>query len=487
MNKKEAMETDAGQVLPATPERRQGDSVALSAFFDGHPVATFAIDTDHVVTHWNSACEQLLGFTAAEMVGTRDHWKAFYMQPRACLADLLVADDIALGENDRYLGKLKRSSVIPGAYEAEDFFAHIGPDGHWLHFTAAPLRDRQGRLVGAIETLRDVSERRFAELALRKAHDNLEHLVAERTAQLAEMNERLADDIRQRQIADLELRERNLALTELNSKLSLAQQKLLQSEKLASIGQLAAGVAHEINNPIGYVHSNLGSLQEYLRSLFTVIEAYERALRAPDPKALIPEIDDIRNRFDIDFISRDLPQLMAESREGIERVTRIVRDLKDFSYSGRDESWKLVDLHSGLESTINIIWNELKYKVTLQREFGQLPLVECLPSELNQVYMNLLLNAGHAIAERGTITVRTGVDGDHVWVEFEDTGGGISPELRQRIFDPFFTTKPVGSGTGLGLSISYSIVNKHHGRIDLDSTPGVGSRFRLVLPIKQPR
>ncbi len=265
------------------------------------------------------------------------------------------------------------------------------------------------------------------------------------------------------------------------------QEKLLQSEKMASIGQLAAGVAHEINNPIGYVHSNLGSLQEYLRSLFTVIEAYERALRAPDPKALIPEIDDIRDRLDIDFISRDLPQLMAESREGIERVTRIVRDLKDFSYSGRDESWKLVDLHSGLESTINIIWNELKYKVHLVREFGQLPLVECLPSELNQVYMNLLLNAGHAIAERGTITVRTGVDGDTVWVEFEDTGGGISPELRQRIFDPFFTTKPVGSGTGLGLSISYSIINKHHGRIDLDSTPGVGSRFRLVLPIKQPR
>jgi len=284
-----------------------------------------------------------------------------------------------------------------------------------------------------------------------------------------------------------ELQQRHAELRQAYLRLNGTQEKLLQSEKMASIGQLAAGVAHEINNPIGYVHSNLGSLQEYLRSLFTVIEAYERALRAPDPKALIPEIDDIRNRFDIDFISRDLPQLMAESREGIERVTRIVRDLKDFSYSGRDESWKLVDLHAGLESTINIIWNELKYKVTLHREFGQLPLVECLPSELNQVYMNLLLNAGHAIAERGTITVRTGVDGDTVWVEFEDTGGGISPELRQRIFDPFFTTKPVGSGTGLGLSISYSIINKHHGRIDLDSTPGEGARFRVVLPIKQPR
>ncbi len=284
-----------------------------------------------------------------------------------------------------------------------------------------------------------------------------------------------------------ELQQRHAELRQAYLRLNGAQEKLLQSEKMASIGQLAAGVAHEINNPIGYVHSNLGSLQEYLRSLFTVIEAYERALRAPDPKALIPEIDDIRDRLDIDFISRDLPQLMAESREGIERVTRIVRDLKDFSYSGRDESWKLVDLHAGLESTINIIWNELKYKATLQREFGQLPLVECLPSELNQVYMNLLLNAGHAIAERGTITVRTGQEGDQVWVEFEDTGGGISPELRQRIFDPFFTTKPVGSGTGLGLSISYNIINKHHGRIDVDSTPGEGARFRVVLPIKQPR
>jgi len=285
-----------------------------------------------------------------------------------------------------------------------------------------------------------------------------------------------------------ELQQRHAELRQAYLRLNGAQDKLLQSEKMASIGQLAAGVAHEINNPIGYVHSNLGSLQEYLRSLFTLIEAYERALRAPDPKALIPEIDDIRNRADIDFISRDLPQLMAESREGIERVTRIVRDLKDFSYSDRSESWKLVDLHAGLESTINIIWNELKYKVTLERRYGELPLVECLPSELNQVYMNLLLNAGQAIAERGTITVSTGMEGtDQVWIQLQDTGAGIPADLLQRIFDPFFTTKPVGSGTGLGLSISYGIINKHHGRIDVESAPGQGATFRIVLPVRQPR
>lgn len=298
----------------------------------------------------------------------------------------------------------------------------------------------------------------------------------------------LFHNIEGQQDYERELQQRHAELRQAYLRLNGAQDKLLQSEKMASIGQLAAGVAHEINNPIGYVHSNLGSLQEYLRSLFTLIEAYERALQAPDPKALIPEIDEIRNRADIDFISRDLPQLMAESREGIERVTRIVRDLKDFSYSDRSESWKMVDLHAGLESTINIIWNELKYKVTLERNYAELPLVECLPSELNQVYMNMLLNAGQAIVERGTITVTTGRDeAENVWIQFQDSGAGIAPDLLQRIFDPFFTTKPVGSGTGLGLSISYGIINKHHGRIDVESTPGQGASFRIVLPIRQPR
>ena len=296
----------------------------------------------------------------------------------------------------------------------------------------------------------------------------------------------LVHEIEGRKDYESQLLQRHAELRQAYLRLNGTQEKLLQSEKMASIGQLAAGVAHEINNPIGYVHSNLGSLQEYLRSLFTVIEAYERALHAPDPKQLLPEIEEIRTRLDIDFITRDLPQLLAESREGIERVTRIVRDLKDFSYSGRGESWRRVDLHAGLESTINIIWNELKYKVTLERRFAELPLVECLPSELNQVWMNLLLNAGHAIGERGNIAVATGQEGDMVWVECRDDGKGIAADVLKRIFDPFFTTKPVGSGTGLGLSISYSIVNKHHGRIDVDSTPGQGTAFRVWLPVNQP-
>ena len=274
---------------------------------------------------------------------------------------------------------------------------------------------------------------------------------------------------------------------ELNVRFNAAQEQLLQSEKLASIGQLAAGVAHEINNPIGYVHSNLGSLQEYVGNLFALIDVYERALRSADPHAMRSEIDATRERLDVDFISRDLPQLLTESRQGIERVTAIVRDLRDFSRSDREHAWRLADLHAGLDSTINIVWNELRYKARLEKHYGTLPMIECLQSELNQVFMNLLLNAGQAIDGEGVITVRTGHEPGQVWVEIGDTGSGIAPEMLQRIFDPFFTTKAVGKGTGLGLSISYGIVAKHHGRIEVDSAPQAGSRFRVILPVRQPQ
>src|SRR5690554_2437895 len=273
---------------------------------------------------------------------------------------------------------------------------------------------------------------------------------------------------------------------ELNVRLTAAQEKLLESEKLASIGQLAAGVAHEIYNPIGYVHSNLGSLQEYLSNLFALVDVYERALRAPDPLAMRAEVDAARERLDIDFISRDLPQLMTESREGVERVTRIVRDLKDFSRTDHETAWKLTDLHASLDSTLNIVWNELRYKAKLEKRYGDLPMVECLPSELNQVFMNLLLNAGQAIEEQGIISVSTGQGEGTVWIEIADTGNGIPPDMLQHVFDPFFTTKPVGTGTGLGLSISYGIVAKHDGRIEVESEPGDGTRFRVTLPVRRP-
>jgi two-component system, NtrC family, sensor kinase len=285
---------------------------------------------------------------------------------------------------------------------------------------------------------------------------------------------------------ETELRERNAELEIANAKLKGAQEQVVQSEKLASIGQLAAGVAHEINNPIGYVNSNLSTLQTYVSQLLTAIETLAAALSRKGGATTIAEVQEIRQRFDIDFLATDLPQLLIESREGIERVCKIVRDLKDFSRSDRGEAWVSADLQRGLESTLNIVWNELKYKAQIVKTFGDPPPIECLPSELNQVFMNILMNAGQAIKERGVITVSTGCSGDKVWVAIGDDGEGIPADVLPRIFDPFFTTKPVGSGTGLGLAISYGIIAKHHGTIEITSVPGQGTLLRIELPIKQP-
>jgi signal transduction histidine kinase len=282
-----------------------------------------------------------------------------------------------------------------------------------------------------------------------------------------------------------ELKRRHAELQQTYARLAGTQEQLLQSEKMASIGQLAAGIAHEINNPIGYVHSNLTSLREYARGLLELIAAYDEALQSTDPAAARAAIDAQRQRIDYDFVSSDLPQLLSESREGIERVRKIVQDLKDFSHVGRDDAWRKADLHKGLESTLNIVWNDLKYKAKVVKEYGELPLVECLPSELNQVFMNLLLNAGQAIGDRGVITLRTGASADEAWVSIGDSGPGIPEDVLPKIFDPFFTTKPVGQGTGLGLSISYSIVAKHHGRIEVASPPGGGAVFTVVLPVRR--
>ncbi len=296
----------------------------------------------------------------------------------------------------------------------------------------------------------------------------------------------LMNDVSVRAAREGELLRRHEELRRTYSRLAGAQEQLLQSEKMASIGQLAAGVAHEINNPIGYVHSNLGTLQEYVGSLFAMLQGYARAIQYDDPAASRESLRAMRERLDVDFIAVDLPQLLSESREGIERVTKIVQDLKEFSHVGREEEMRPSDLRRGLESTLNIVWNDLKYKVRVEKHYGELPLVECHLSEINQVFMNLLINAGQAIAERGTIMLATGTDEDEVWISVADSGCGIGEDELARIFDPFFTTKPIGSGTGLGLAIAYRIVAKHNGRIEVSSRKGAGSTFRVVLPVVQP-
>ena len=285
-----------------------------------------------------------------------------------------------------------------------------------------------------------------------------------------------------------ELLRANEELKQLNARLSDTQDKLMQSEKLASIGQLAAGVAHEINNPIGFIFSNFGTLERYLDDLFQMLSAYEQAEPALAGTAVGAQLKALREKVELDFLKEDIPSLMNESKDGITRVRNIVQNLKDFSRVDTSQEWVLADLHHGITSTLNIVNNEIKYKADVVKLFGEIPDIECLPSELNQVFMNLLVNAAHAIhAERGTITIRTGTEGGMVWVEVEDNGGGIAKENLGRIFDPFFTTKPVGKGTGLGLSLSYGIVKKHLGQIDVSSEIGVGTRFRVTLPVQHPQ
>lgn len=321
--------------------------------------------------------------------------------------------------------------------------------------------------------------------ALLDALHRLYHLVSQQSRDLAEMNLRLEEKVatRTRELteANNRLEAEQHELQRLLAKVDETQRQLLQSEKMAAIGQLAAGIAHEINNPVGFVHSNLSALKNYTTQLLALIDTYEA--NQPQSGPGCEAVKQARQAADFDFLREDLPALLKESEDGLARVTKIVRDLKDFSHVDESE-YQATDLNAGMESTLNVVWNELKYKAEVVREYGGIPLVECVPAQINQVFMNLLVNAAQAIEERGTITVRSGHDGDEVWMEVADTGKGIPPEIQKRIFEPFFTTKPVGKGTGLGLSLSYDIVvKKHGGRIDVSSVPGKGSTFRIGLPV----
>lgn len=268
-----------------------------------------------------------------------------------------------------------------------------------------------------------------------------------------------------------------------NARLGELQGQLLQSEKLASIGQMAAGVAHEINNPIGFVSSNFSTLKVYVDQLLELISVYEESeagLSAPVRERL----QAMKAEMDFDYLREDIRNLLLESQDGIVRVRKIVQDLKDFSRTTAGQEWVYADLRQCLESTLTIVNNEIKYKADVCREWGNIPDIECLPGQLNQVFLNLLVNAAQAMPEgkRGVITVRTGCDEESVWVEVADNGSGMAPEVRAKIFEPFYTTKPVGVGTGLGLSVSFGIVQRHGGAIEVSSELGVGTTFRVILP-----
>jgi two-component system, NtrC family, sensor kinase len=293
----------------------------------------------------------------------------------------------------------------------------------------------------------------------------------------------VARDITEQKRAEEALNQKNIELELAYADLKAAQSRILQQEKLASVGQLAAGIAHEINNPMGFIISNINTLNKYALKIWQYVDTMKEII---DSGPCGPEtgrtLEQSRNALKIDYIREDIVNLISESLEGAERVKKIVQDLKSFSRLDESE-YKTADINTGIESTINIVWNELKYKVDLTREYGTLPLTKCNMGQLNQVFMNILVNAAQAIESRGSILVKTWSDNGKIYVLISDTGCGMPKEVLKKIFEPFYTTKDVGKGTGLGLSIAYDIVKKHNGEIRAESEVGKGTAFTIIIPV----
>jgi two-component system, NtrC family, sensor kinase len=423
--------------VPAQASEPAESNVRLQYLIDNTPVIIYSsVPTgDFKMTFVSGNAQRVLGYKPEEMVADPNFW-----------FNHIHPDDIP------NIFSSLAGVFVDGQRTYEYRFRASDGRYVWMHDTLRLVRDANGNPVEVIGSLTDITDRKRMEETLKEKSEEQQQLI---------------------------------------KKLQEAHNQLLQSEKMASIGQLAAGIAHEINNPIGFVNSNMGTMRTYVDTLFDVVDGYELAIAsaAANPE-LKQRVAQLRKQADLEFLKEDTTALVKESIDGLKRVKDIVQSLKDFSHVGESD-WQIADLHHGLDSTLNIVNNEIKYKAKVVKEYdAALPQIKCLASQLNQVFMNLLVNAAHAIkesgAELGAIRVRTGHEAGWVWIEITDTGCGIPQENLNRIFEPFFTTKPVGSGTGLGLSLSYGIVQKHGGRIDVASQVGKGTRFTVRLPVAPP-
>ncbi len=281
-------------------------------------------------------------------------------------------------------------------------------------------------------------------------------------------------------------------IIELEDSKKKASRRLLQSEKMASIGQLAAGIAHEINNPIGFINSNIHTLTEYemdskeliaqYRSFAAEIKTEMTTQEGRD--TIVKKLNGIfafEEKIDINFMTDDISSLLKECREGIKHIKNIVKDLKSCAYNN-EPVFEYHDINNIMSSALNVVWNELKYSIVVTREYGDLPLVGCYSQLLSQVFINLLVNAGQAIEEKGEIQISTKAADKYIEISIRDTGEGIPAKDLSKIFDPFFTTKKVGAGTGLGLNVAYNIIKNHGGEINVESTIGIGTTFLIKLP-----
>lgn len=361
------------------------------------------------------------------------------------------------------------SNVFKNGSEASDLVIVKGGNGEetFRKVSCQPIRNESDDVFQVVVLAQDVTEDR------------------RKTQQIHLLNEQLMANT-------AKIENQNIELKNTLKQLENTQAQMIQSEKMASIGQLAAGVAHEINNPTGFISSNLKTLMDYQGDIAHLIENYRQFItdvsseefgdRIPEAlKQSAQKLSAIENDIDLEFLLDDIDDLIGDCREGTDRIKKIVMDLKDFAHPGEDKI-KSIDINKGLESTLNVVNNEIKYKATVKKELGDIPPVKGYPQQLNQVFMNILVNAAQAIEKKGEIVVKTQQVNGHVEIKISDTGCGIPEENLHKIFDPFFTTKDVGKGTGLGMNIAYNIVKKHNGKLEADSTVGKGTTFTIKIP-----
>ncbi|MBD2740273.1 PAS domain S-box protein [Coleofasciculus sp. FACHB-1120] len=415
----------------------------------------WVLDTAGNTSFANNQMAQMLGYTVPEMLG----------QTLFAFMDE-EAQAIAIAHMERRRQGIK---------EQHDFkFSRKDGANLWAIVATNPIFDQSGQYIGVLGMITDITERKTAEEALRQSE-----------AQLRQQTNQLEQAFRE---------------------LQQTQAKLVQSEKMSSLGQLVAGIAHEINNPVNFIYGNLTHTNDYTQELLNLLSLYEK--HYPNP---VPEIQALLEMSDFQFMKNDLPKLLASIKVGAERIRQIVLSLRNFSRLDEAEM-KSVDIHEGIENTLLILQHRLKQVggtsgVQLLKEYGELPQIECYPGQLNQVFMNILTNAIDALEEAigngswvmndekqrtheqlPTIRIRTQMlNSNQLAIYIADNGSGISKEVQQRVFDPFFTTKSIGKGTGLGLSISYQIVEKHGGQLKCISSAGLGAEFAIEIPIHQTR
>lgn len=435
--------------------------------------AFLALDHQWQITYLNTQAAQLFQNHPQHLLN-RNVWKALPEKVRS-----------------RFYEEYQRAIIEKIPVNFEEYYE---PLNIWLEVWVYPAMD------GLSIFFRDISQRKQDEATLKELNEDLESKVEERTIQLNQVVEKLKQKIKEQKQTEKELHSKAEELQQTLQELQQTQVQLVQSEKMSSLGQMVAGIAHEINNPVNFIHGNIQHAKNYIQDLLELVSLYQN--HYPDT---IPEIKDFAEEIDLEFVQEDLSNILSSMYSGTTRIQEIVISLRNFSRLDEADK-KRVNIHEGIDSTLLILEHRLrlanKKRIQIIKEYGQIPRINCYASQINQVFMNIMSNAIDALEDKfysdisakdnhchqsivPTIWIITGVnENNYINIRIKDNGSGISEEVKQKLFDPFFTTKPVGKGTGLGLSISYKIVvEKHQGKLDCHSVLGEGTEFSIEIPI----